>query len=73
MSSASACLALLVPCSYRWAFVPEVDTEHPAFLSELEENHQECRPHTVRILELLRSKYGVSAFLLKTTSIGPEM
>lgn len=43
---------------YRWAFVPEVDTEHPAFLSELEENHQECRPHTVRILELLRSRYG---------------
>ncbi|EDL76736.1 dopey family member 2 (predicted), isoform CRA_c [Rattus norvegicus] len=43
---------------YRWAFVPEVDTEHPAFLSELEENHQECRPHTVRILELLRLKYG---------------
>ncbi|XP_006981409.1 protein DOP1B isoform X2 [Peromyscus maniculatus bairdii] len=43
---------------YRWAFVPEVDTEHPAFLSELEENHQECRPHTVRILELLKSKYG---------------
>ncbi|XP_050018014.1 protein dopey-2 isoform X2 [Alexandromys fortis] len=43
---------------YRWAFVPEVDTEHPAFPSELEENHQECRPHTVRILELLRSKYG---------------
>ncbi|CAH6792579.1 Dop1b [Phodopus roborovskii] len=43
---------------YRWAFVPEVDTEHPASLSELEESHQECRPHTVRILELLRSKYG---------------
>ncbi|XP_012971665.1 protein dopey-2 isoform X3 [Mesocricetus auratus] len=43
---------------YRWAFVPEVDTEHPAFLSELEENHQECRPHTVRILELLRSRFG---------------
>ncbi|KAL1787839.1 dopey-2 isoform X1 [Sigmodon hispidus] len=43
---------------YRWAFVPEVDTEHPAFLSEIEENQQECRPHTVRILELLRSKYG---------------
>ncbi|GAB1300448.1 Protein dopey-2 [Apodemus speciosus] len=42
---------------YRWAFVPEVDTEHPAFPSELEENHQECRPHTVRILELLRLKY----------------
>ncbi|XP_060226745.1 protein dopey-2 isoform X2 [Meriones unguiculatus] len=44
--------------TYRWAFVPEVDTEHPACLSELEENHQECKPHTVRILELLRLKYG---------------
>ncbi|XP_023580184.1 protein dopey-2 [Trichechus manatus latirostris] len=43
---------------YRWAFVPEVDTEGPALLSDLEENHQECKPHTVRILELLRLKYG---------------
>uniref|UniRef100_A0A452V4C4 DOP1 leucine zipper like protein B n=1 Tax=Ursus maritimus TaxID=29073 RepID=A0A452V4C4_URSMA len=45
---------------YRWAFVPEVDTEGPAFLSDLEENHQECKPHTVRILELLKLKYGVN-------------
>lgn len=43
---------------YRWAFVPEVDTEGPAFPPDLEENHQECKPHTVRILELLRLKYG---------------
>uniref|UniRef100_A0A2K6FAM5 DOP1 leucine zipper like protein B n=1 Tax=Propithecus coquereli TaxID=379532 RepID=A0A2K6FAM5_PROCO len=43
---------------YRWAFVPEVDTEDPAFLSDLEENHQECKPHTVRILEHLKLKYG---------------
>uniref|UniRef100_A0A8C0Z2L2 DOP1 leucine zipper like protein B n=1 Tax=Canis lupus familiaris TaxID=9615 RepID=A0A8C0Z2L2_CANLF len=43
---------------YRWAFVPEVDTEGPAFPSDLEENHQECKPHTVRILELLKLKYG---------------
>ncbi|KAL0615629.1 Protein dopey-2 [Plecturocebus cupreus] len=43
---------------YRWAFVPEVDTEGPAFLSDVEENHQECRPHTVRILELLKLKFG---------------
>uniref|UniRef100_A0A0P6J8V2 Protein dopey-2 n=1 Tax=Heterocephalus glaber TaxID=10181 RepID=A0A0P6J8V2_HETGA len=43
---------------YRWAFVPEVDTEGPASLSNLEDNHQECKPHTVRILQLLRSKYG---------------
>uniref|UniRef100_A0A8C5KNX3 DOP1 leucine zipper like protein B n=1 Tax=Jaculus jaculus TaxID=51337 RepID=A0A8C5KNX3_JACJA len=43
---------------YRWAFVPEVDTESPAILSDLEENHQECKPHTVRILELLRLKHG---------------
>ncbi|XP_016076085.1 PREDICTED: protein dopey-2 isoform X2 [Miniopterus natalensis] len=44
--------------TYRWAFVPEVDTEGPAFLSDLEENQQECKPHTVRILELLKLKYG---------------
>ncbi|KAM5336639.1 protein DOP1B isoform 2-T2 [Glossophaga mutica] len=43
---------------YRWAFVPEVDAEGPAVLSDLEEGHQECRPHTVRILELLKLKYG---------------
>lgn len=49
--------------SYRWAFVPEVDTESPAFSSDLEEDHQECKPHTVRILELLKLKYGVIVFL----------
>ncbi|XP_058517634.1 protein dopey-2 isoform X1 [Ochotona princeps] len=43
---------------YRWAFVPEVDTEGPTSPSELEEDHQECKPHTVRILELLKAKYG---------------
>ncbi|XP_074181696.1 protein DOP1B [Rhinolophus sinicus] len=47
---------------YRWAFVPEVDTEGPAFLSDLEENHQECKPHTVRILDLLKLKYGEIGF-----------
>lgn len=49
--------------SYRWAFVPEVDTESPAFSSDLEEDHQACKPHTVRILELLKLKYGVIVFL----------
>ncbi|XP_009458044.4 protein dopey-2 isoform X3 [Pan troglodytes] len=43
---------------YRWAFIPEVDTEGPAFLSDVEENQQECKPHTVRILELLKLKFG---------------
>lgn len=43
---------------YRWAFVPEVDTAGSASLSDLDEPHQECKPHTIRILELLRSKYG---------------
>ncbi|XP_033088316.1 protein dopey-2 isoform X2 [Trachypithecus francoisi] len=43
---------------YRWAFIPEVDTEDPAFLSDIEENHQECKPHTVKILELLKLKFG---------------
>ncbi|XP_011805443.1 PREDICTED: protein dopey-2 [Colobus angolensis palliatus] len=44
--------------TYRWAFIPEVDTEDPAFLSDIEENHQECKPHTVKILELLKLKFG---------------
>ncbi|XP_012586331.1 PREDICTED: protein dopey-2 [Condylura cristata] len=39
---------------YRWAFVPEVDTEDPQ--SDVEEK-QECIPYTVRILELLKLKY----------------
>ena len=51
--------------SYRWAFVPEVDTEGPACPSDLEENHQEYKPHIVRILELLKLKYGVNVFLFK--------
>lgn len=46
--------------TYRWAFVPEVDTEGAALLAELEEGQQECTPHTVRILELLKLKYGES-------------
>lgn len=56
--------------SYRWAFVPEVDTAGPAFPSELEENHQECKPHTVRILELLKLKYGVNVFLFNSYICG---
>ncbi|XP_059542400.1 protein dopey-2 isoform X1 [Myotis daubentonii] len=44
--------------TYRWAFVPEVDTEGPALPAELEEGQQECTPHTVRILERLKLKYG---------------
>ncbi|XP_054434158.1 protein dopey-2 [Pteronotus mesoamericanus] len=43
---------------YRWAFVPEVDTQGAAALPDLEDGHGECRPHTVRILELLKLKYG---------------
>ncbi|NWW72688.1 DOP2 protein, partial [Climacteris rufus] len=43
---------------YKWAFVPEVDTESSPVSSQLVENHQECRPHIVRIMDLLRMKYG---------------
>ncbi|NXA12011.1 DOP2 protein, partial [Sapayoa aenigma] len=43
---------------YKWAFVPEVDTESCPVTSQLVENHQECKPHIVRIMELLRMKYG---------------
>ncbi|XP_028938040.1 protein dopey-2 isoform X2 [Ornithorhynchus anatinus] len=45
---------------YRWAFVPEVDTETPPLPSDLMESHEECKPHIVRIVELLRRKYGDS-------------
>ncbi|NXP23460.1 DOP2 protein, partial [Scytalopus superciliaris] len=42
---------------YKWAFVPEVDTEASPVTSQLVENHQECRPHIVRIMDLLKMKY----------------
>ncbi|NXU91370.1 DOP2 protein, partial [Xiphorhynchus elegans] len=43
---------------YKWAFVPEVDTESCPVTSHLVENPQECRPHIVRIMDLLKIKYG---------------
>uniref|UniRef100_A0A8C8R702 DOP1 leucine zipper like protein B n=1 Tax=Pelusios castaneus TaxID=367368 RepID=A0A8C8R702_9SAUR len=43
---------------YRWAFVPEVDTEACTMTSHLMENHQECKPHILRIMDLLKLKYG---------------
>ncbi|NWR47447.1 DOP2 protein, partial [Regulus satrapa] len=43
---------------YKWAFVPEVDTESSPVPSQLVENHQECQPHIVRIMDLLKMKYG---------------
>ncbi|XP_053161255.1 protein dopey-2 isoform X2 [Hemicordylus capensis] len=43
---------------YRWAFVPEVDTQACNMSSDLLENHQECKPHIVRIMDLLKLKYG---------------
>ncbi|XP_072186645.1 protein DOP1B isoform X2 [Excalfactoria chinensis] len=42
---------------YKWAFVPEVDTESSTVTSHLVENHQECRPHIIRIMDLLKMKY----------------
>uniref|UniRef100_A0A8C3XUI6 Protein dopey-2 n=1 Tax=Chelydra serpentina TaxID=8475 RepID=A0A8C3XUI6_CHESE len=44
---------------YRWAFVPEVDTETCTVTSHLMENHQECKPHIIRIMDSLKLKYGV--------------
>uniref|UniRef100_A0A674JMS1 Uncharacterized protein n=1 Tax=Terrapene triunguis TaxID=2587831 RepID=A0A674JMS1_9SAUR len=49
---------------YRWAFVPEVDTETCTMTSHLMENHQECKPHIIRIMDSLKLKYGVK----RTTS-----
>ncbi|XP_039397774.1 protein dopey-2 isoform X2 [Mauremys reevesii] len=43
---------------YRWAFVPEVDTETCTMTSHLMENHQECKPHIIRIMDSLKLKYG---------------
>lgn len=63
-------LTLHSPRRYRWAFVPEVDTEGPALPAELEEGPQECTPHTVRILELLKLKYGVGVSFSKMSTHG---
>lgn len=54
---------------YKWAFVPEVDTESSPVTSQLLENHQECQPHIVRIMELLKMKYGVKTLLLFFNSL----
>ncbi|KAM9388609.1 protein DOP1B [Phaethornis superciliosus] len=43
---------------YKWAFVPEVDTDSSTVTSHLVENHQACRPHIKRIMDLLKMKYG---------------
>ncbi|KAM6314282.1 protein DOP1B isoform 2-T2 [Podargus strigoides] len=43
---------------FKWAFVPEVDTESSTVTSNLVVNHQECRPHIIRIMDLLKLKYG---------------
>ncbi|NWX86242.1 DOP2 protein, partial [Nothoprocta pentlandii] len=43
---------------YKWAFVPEIDTEACTVNSHLIDNHQECRPHILRIMDLLKKKYG---------------
>ncbi|XP_053930266.1 protein dopey-2 isoform X2 [Cuculus canorus] len=43
---------------YKWAFVPEMDIESSTVTSHLVENHQECRPHIIRIMDLLKMKYG---------------
>uniref|UniRef100_A0A6I8Q159 DOP1 leucine zipper-like protein B n=1 Tax=Xenopus tropicalis TaxID=8364 RepID=A0A6I8Q159_XENTR len=46
---------------YRWAFVPEVATESCSVPSEKVENYQECKPHVLRILELLKFRFGEKA------------
>ncbi|XP_025933426.1 protein dopey-2 isoform X3 [Apteryx rowi] len=45
------------PSKYKWAFVPEIDTEACTVNSHLIENHQECRPHIIRIMDLLKRKF----------------
>ncbi|KAM4795611.1 protein DOP1B [Rhinophrynus dorsalis] len=43
---------------YRWAFVPEVDTDSCITPTDKVENHQECKPHVIRIMELLKLRFG---------------
>uniref|UniRef100_A0A8C3TY16 DOP1 leucine zipper like protein B n=1 Tax=Catharus ustulatus TaxID=91951 RepID=A0A8C3TY16_CATUS len=47
---------------YKWAFVPEVDTESSPVPSQLVENHQECQPHIVRIMDLLLLSFYFFSF-----------
>ncbi|XP_063303507.1 protein dopey-2 [Pelobates fuscus] len=43
---------------YRWAFVPEVDTDSCSIPTDMGENHHECKPHVVRIVELMKLRFG---------------
>ncbi|KAM8976987.1 protein DOP1B [Pelodytes ibericus] len=43
---------------YRWAFVPEVDTDSCSIPNEVGDHHHECKPHVVRIVELLKLRFG---------------
>ncbi|KAG8450171.1 hypothetical protein GDO86_002706 [Hymenochirus boettgeri] len=43
---------------YRWAFVPEVDTASCPIPADSVDNHQECKPHVVRILDLMTFRFG---------------
>ncbi|XP_075449910.1 protein DOP1B isoform X3 [Ascaphus truei] len=45
---------------YRWAFVPEVDTESCSIPADVVDSHHECKPHVVRIVELLKLRFGES-------------
>ncbi|XP_029459352.1 protein dopey-2 isoform X2 [Rhinatrema bivittatum] len=46
---------------YRWAFVPEVEIELCSLPTDIVEHHQQCKPHVVRILELLQQRDGLSS------------
>uniref|UniRef100_A0A8C5MGB8 DOP1 leucine zipper like protein B n=1 Tax=Leptobrachium leishanense TaxID=445787 RepID=A0A8C5MGB8_9ANUR len=43
---------------YRWAFVPEVDTDACSITIDKGEDHHECKPHVVRIVELMKMRFG---------------
>nr|XP_033803673.1 protein dopey-2 isoform X2 [Geotrypetes seraphini] len=45
---------------YRWAFVPEVEVELCHTPTDIVENHQQCKPHVIRILELLQQRYELA-------------
>ncbi|XP_036400644.1 protein dopey-2 isoform X2 [Megalops cyprinoides] len=44
---------------YRWAFVPEVDVDSYSGLgNSIMEGEQDCKPHIIRVMEGLHSKFG---------------
>lgn len=51
--------SFVISFRYRWAFVPEVDTEDSNPQVDIVETFQAYKPYAVRILDILNQNFGV--------------